>query len=142
MSETFNRYFEHMLLYIGKAATQEPECPMTSLILSEIIGWIFNDKERSSKILPKFQENRIKIHQKYASGSLDSPYSSYEEALKSRDRTLFKHIDLFPGNLSTQYNTQIEWFSSFLVSGMKEEHMKFVWIYLDKMNKYAGSINI
>lgn len=146
MSEALNINFKNMLLYVGKAATQVRGCPMTSIILSELITWLFDDKQRASKILGKFQENRVRIHQKYVEGKgesiLDPRSSSYVDALSRRDRSLFKHIDLFPGDIASKYPEEIAWFSEFLVSGMKDEHMKFVWSYLDKINKQAGTLTL
>lgn len=144
MSEAFNLNFKNMLLYVGKAATQIQGCPMTSIILSELIKWMFDDKERALQILDKFKENRLKINEKYVRGTAESlilpPSVTYADALIKRDRSLFKHIDLFPGKIASQYTEQISWFSNFLVSGMNEKYMSTVWKYLDKIDKQAGPI--
>ena len=150
MSDAFNSNFKNMLMYVGKAATdpkaKHKDCPMTSMILSELITWLFDDKERATKILGKFRENRMKINQKYIDGNGESllmPESAtYTDALKRRDRSLFKHIDLFPGDIADKYPTQIQWFSEFLQQGVEERHMKFVWGYLDKIDKQAGQLNV
>lgn len=141
MSEAFNINFKNMLLYIGKAATQVHDCPMTSMILSELIRWLFDDDNRAAQILDRFRENRINIHTRYTSGTTDSPYTSYEDALSNRDRSLYRHIDLFPGGITDKYTTQITWFSNFLVSGMDDKYMSTVWKYMDKLHKQAGPLN-
>jgi len=146
MSDAFNSNFKNMLMYIGRAATQVEGCPMTSMILSELITWLFDDRERATKIFGKFKENRVRINQKYVDGngeSLLSPASkTYVDALIGKDRSLFKHIDLFPGDIANKYPEQIKWFSQFLQTGVKDEHMKFVWRYLDKIDKQAGPLNV
>lgn len=139
-TEAFNINFKNMLLYIGKAATQVQGCPMTSMILSELIRWLFDDPSRASQILDRFRENRINIHKRYASGEMESPHTSYEDALSGRDRSLYKHIDLFPGTIANRYTSQITWFSNFLASGMDDRYMSIVWKYMDKLDKQAGPV--
>lgn len=139
---SFNSIFKKMLRYVGQAANTEENCPMTTIILSQLIEWLFDNPDRASKIMSKFIENRVLIDEKYRSGRGESflvPEStSYADALKRRDRSLFKHIDLFPGDIASKYPDQIDWFSKFLVNKMQEKHMHFVWMYLDKINKEAG----
>lgn len=145
MADAFNANFKNMLLYVGKAATQVKGCPMTSIILSELIKWMFDDEKRARELLCKFRENRKRIDEKYVKGQGESlvnpPAISYSDALSRRDRSLFKHIDLFPGRVSSEYKEQIIWFSSFLVSGMDDKYMNHVWKFLTKIDQQAGPVH-
>lgn len=137
-----------MLLYIGKAATSvvEKDCPLNSILLSELISYIFDDDKRRASIREKFIDNRHKIDIKYKeSGKVNEKgfklTYSYEQALISRDRSMFQHVDLFPQSVAQKYPKEIAWFSSFLAHRMEEKHIKHVWSYIDKLHKQAGPID-
>lgn len=145
MSDSFNLNFKNMLMYIGKAATQVRGCPMTSSILSLLIKWMFDDRERSLLVLQKYRENRSNIDAKYRNGngasSVIPPPKTYTEALMNRDRSLFKHIDLFPADIASKYPTEISWFAQFLISDMDDRYLSVVWSFLDKIDKQSGSLH-
>lgn len=129
MTSTFNTNFKNMILIIGKAASQEADCPINQVLLGKLIDYMFNDLSRASKIADKFKENRDIINESYMKIN-----SNFNDAIKNRDRNLFNHIELFPKELSKQYGSQIQWFSNFLVKGMLDKHMDIIWRYLEKLN--------
>lgn len=131
----FHANFRNMLLYIGGMAIKEQGCPMNSKILSTFINFIFEDKKNKAQIFPKFIENRAHIDIIYMKNR-----SSYGEALKNHDRTLFSHIDLFSDSVKSTYPDYINWFSKFLTINANEAHLKYIWTCLEALNRQASSL--
>jgi hypothetical protein len=136
MDDPITLNFKHMLQYICKVASTHTTCPMSSEILSFILSWIFDDEKRVSKIVSKYKESRDALNTKYMN-TTDSKYSTYKDALKHRDRSLFNHIELFPSDMAAKYAQYIEWFSNFLSHDMEEKRMEYVWRYLAKIDEQA-----
>jgi len=128
--DIFNTNFKLLLQYIGRVASMEKDCPMNTTMMDAIIGYIFGDVERSSRLMSHFQENRMKIDSIMRGSS-----SSFVMALKNRDRAIFKHMELFPSSLKQKYGLQITWFSNFLENRMRPEHAQYVWLYLDALDR-------
>lgn len=142
MSSSFNINFKYCLQYIGKASSKEKDCPLNTFLLDKLINYIFNDTARASTLIDQYRDSKSDVDKKYAQFHTDDP--SYngpintDDALSKKDRDLFKYIDLFPKSVSDKYPEYILWFSRFLTSGMKNEHMEFVWRYLNKMNEQVN----
>lgn len=122
--------FKNMLLYIGKIGSRNSECPMNDKLLGTFIDYLFNDQARVSRIPIKYMESRQKLDALYQQKGM-----TVEQAIKNRDRSIFKHIELFPENLSSQYSDYIKWFSTFLAEEMEEKYIVYIWLYLDKIDE-------
>lgn len=129
--DPFNTNFKNLLLFIGTAASKHKDCPMTKEMVNLMVRFIFDDAARASKLKEKFKENRTMVCQKYGSDT------SLASIIKARDRTVFRHIDLFPAYVHKAYPNQIQWFSDFLSNGMEPKYMDFVWGYLNAMNQQS-----
>jgi len=132
MSSAFIGNFKNLVSYLGKAACQEKDCPLDYNLLGQLINFMFNDKENEEQIFPQFTDNIDKMDSIYRKNG-----SSYKYALKSRDRTLFQHINLFPDKVSKSYSKYIEWFSLFLRERIQDNHIKYIWTCLDKLTEQA-----
>lgn len=128
--DIFNTNFKMLLQYIGKVASLEKDCPMNTTIMDAMINYIYGDRERSSYLISHFRENRRKID-----CILRESNSSFSMALKNRDRSIFKHMELFPSSLKQKYGQQITWFSNFLEQRMRPEHAQYVWLYIDALDR-------
>ncbi len=131
MNDAFNANFKNLLLFIGTAASKTKGCPMDKEMVGILVRFMFDDTARASKLKDKFKENRALICEKYGASL------SLESLIKAQDRTLFNHIDLFPDWVHKTYPKHIAWFSTFLANGLEDKYMKFVWGYLEAMNRQA-----
>lgn len=116
-----------MILYIGKVAAKQKDCPVNEMLFGKLIQYMFDDQERASKIPRHFSRNVSKINSIF----MKEKGISAEEALKRRDRDIFKHINLFPRWMYEKFSTEIQWYSAFLQDGIADNHIKYVWDYLD-----------
>lgn len=132
MSIAFITNFKNMLGAIASSANTQKDCPVNINFIGGIIDYLFKDVSRHQLVANKFKENRTLIN-----NNVYKSDTGFDNAIKTRDRTLFKHIELFPDNLRTTYKFEIEWFSSYITSRMPIEHMKHIWSYMEKLNKQA-----
>jgi len=136
MTDPIITNFKLMIQYICKVASTNSTCPLSETALSFVISWIFNDEERVSKIVSKYKSTRDALNIKYQTSN--TQYKSYRDALLNKDRSLFEHIELFPKNISKEYESGIKWFSSFLTYDMEDHRLEYVWRYLKKIDEQAG----
>ena len=130
--DLFVSNFKLLIQYICRIGSMEKDCPMNTTIMDLMIQYLFNDRKISSQLMQHFRASRASIDTIYIKKG-----SSFKDALVSRDRSIFKHLDLFPSSMREQYGTYITWFSTFLEARMKAEHAHYVWIYLDTLNRQA-----
>lgn len=127
----FNTNFKNLILFVGTAASKHKECPLPNVMIQTMVSFIFDDSSRASKLKDRFRENRDLICQRYGSNV------TLTSLIAAKDRSLFNHIDLFPSWVREEHPKTVNWFSEFLANGMEEKYMKWVWAYLDAMNKQA-----
>lgn len=131
MNQAFNTNFKNLLLFVGTAASKHKGCPLSENMIQILVHYMFDDVARASRLKDKFRENRDMICQRYGSNI------TLSSLIKSKDRTLFKHIDLFPDWVHEAYPGPIEWFSTFLANGLEDKYMNWVWGYLGAMDQQA-----
>lgn len=124
MSESLVKNLKFMLLIIGKAGTRESDCPVSSSLYGAMISWMFDDVSNHPKIIDQYIENRR---------ILDSTIGhDISEAMK--DRSLFKHINLFPESIRDKYGEQINWFSRYLANRASDKVIDVLYRYIVAMD--------
>lgn len=137
---SFNTNFKNMLLIVVKSGLQEKDCPINEMLIGKLIDIMFDDPSNSSKLLSKFKENISLIDKKLKAKGINGVSTSFSDALKSRNKSIFQNIDLFPDFIRTSYSNEINWFCNFIQNRINEKHMSHIWKYLDKI--YEQSLKL
>ena len=129
MSEPLVKNLKNMLLIIGKAGCQQSDCPVPSKLYETMIMWLFDDVGNRSKITTEYASRRKQMEK-----AMNDDGLSLDEALASRDRTIFRYIDLFPSWVREKHGDKIEWFSSFLMSRATDRVVEYLCRYIEAMD--------
>ncbi len=129
MSESLVKNLKNMLIMIGKAGSQYDDCPVPSSMYSIMISWIFDDVGNRQKIASEYAKKRDEME-----NAMEKDGLCLDRALSSRDRIIFRYIDLFPSWVKDKHGSKIEWFSELLASRVNDRIIEYLCRYIEAMD--------
>lgn len=116
----------NLILIIAKLGVGKPDCPLNEILLGQLLDIYLPKESVMSEIITRFKNGKDKLDKIY----IDSG-SSFKEALKNKDKAIFKHIDIIPMDLlKGQGSKYFHWFSNFITNGIEPRTMEHVWKYI------------
>lgn len=116
---------KNLILIISKSAVKRNDCPISERLLGLILDSITNNQKIINEIIFQLRNSVEYINAKHT--------SNFKISLSSKDRSIFKYVNIFPDHIKDVGDKYIIWFSNFLQNNMEERDMHFVWKYLNSI---------